>query len=114
MSYFVLLKLARCRTLNKFILERCLRQLKPRLYSINNDDTNSKKQELKRQRWARRKEIKARFIKDFQQTRQKVEEIIERENIWTIPNFLCIGRVLSTPCLGYLIVSQDYQVNSKF
>lgn len=126
MSFPVLLQFARCRTFNQYLLDKCIRQLKPRLYSNSNDDTYNKKQELKNQRHARRREIKARFIqnvqqtklrveeikKNVQQTRQKVEEIIERENIYTIPNFLCIGRILSTPFLGYLIVSQDYEVKN--
>ncbi|OXU19194.1 hypothetical protein TSAR_001962 [Trichomalopsis sarcophagae] len=110
MSYSLLLQLARCRTFNRCILERCLKEFRPRLYCINNDDAYTRKQELKRQRRARRTEIKARLIKDFQQTKQKVEQIIERENIWTVPNFLCIGRILTTPCISYLIVYQDYQV----
>ena len=52
-------------TFNVFIceiLEGCLRQLQPRLYSINNNDIYCKKGELKRQHWVQRKEIKARFI----------------------------------------------------
>ncbi|XP_058790120.1 probable cardiolipin synthase (CMP-forming) isoform X2 [Phymastichus coffea] len=105
-----------------------MKHLRPRLYYNNNDSTYNKKHELKNQRHSRRKEIKARFIlnvqqtreqtkqrvekikRNVQQTKQKVEEIIERENIYTIPNFLCIGRILSTPFLGYLIVSQDYEI----
>ncbi|XP_014216298.1 probable cardiolipin synthase (CMP-forming) isoform X2 [Copidosoma floridanum] len=85
MSYFMLQQLSRCRVINR-------------------------RQEIKRQKRARRKEIRARLIQDFKQTKQKVEEIIERENIYTIPNFLCIGRILTTPGLGYLIVIQDYQL----
>lgn len=112
MSYFAILRLTQCRTLNRCILERCLKQLRPRLYCINTDDAYNKRQELKSQRRARRNEIKARLIQDFKQTKQKVEEIIERENIWTIPNFLCVGRILITPCLSYLIVSQDYHVST--
>ena len=54
------------------------------------------------------------LLKDFQKIRQKFEEIIEREKIWNIPNVLYIRRILSTPCLEYLIVSQNYQVSSKF
>lgn len=111
MSYLIL-QLTRCRSLNlnRYILQKCLNQLNPRLYCIDNNDAYNKRQELKKLRKARRKEIKARLIQDIKQTRQKVEKIIERENIWTVPNFLCIGRILSTPFLGYLIVSQDYQV----
>lgn len=114
MSYLFLRQLTRCRTLsvNRCLVEKCLGQLRPRLHCTDNNDAYNKKQELKNQRRARRKEIKARLIQDIKQTRQKVEQIIERENIWTIPNLLCVGRILTTPCLGYLIVSQDYQVLS--
>lgn len=113
MSY-LLLRLTRCRTLilNKCITEKCSTQLRPKLYCIDGNDAYNKKQELKKQRRAKRKEIKARLIQDLKLTRQKVEQIIERENIWTVPNLLCIARILTTPCLGYLIVSQDYQVFS--
>ncbi|KAJ8674273.1 hypothetical protein QAD02_005535 [Eretmocerus hayati] len=78
--------------------------------AIHNNESFKDKQDIKEQRRAKRKEIKAKFIKDFQKTKQRVEEIIERENVWTIPNFICVGRILTTPYLGYLIVSQDYQI----
>ncbi|XP_014226049.1 probable cardiolipin synthase (CMP-forming) [Trichogramma pretiosum] len=110
MSYFAVLRLTRCRTLDRCLIERSFRQVVPRLYSVNNDEAYDRKQEIKRLRRVRRKEIKARLIQDFEKTKKRVEEIIERENIWTIPNFLCVGRILSTPWLSYLIVSQDYKV----
>ena len=63
-----------------------------------------------KERIPRRKALKARILRDFQQTKEKVELYIERENIWTIPNFLCISRIITSPYLGYLIVSHEYQV----
>ncbi|KAG5682945.1 hypothetical protein PVAND_012262 [Polypedilum vanderplanki] len=40
--------------------------------------------------------------------RTKVEEVIERENIFTIPNFLCIARIAMSPYLGYVIIHGNY------
>lgn len=37
-----------------------------------------------------------------------VEQIIERENIWTIPNILCVSRIIVCPYLGYLILDSNY------
>jgi cardiolipin synthase len=42
--------------------------------------------------------------------REKVEEVIERENIFTIPNGLCIGRIVMSPYLGYVIVQGDFSL----
>jgi len=42
--------------------------------------------------------------------RERVEEVIERENIFTIPNGLCIGRIIMSPYLGYVIVQGDYSL----
>ena len=42
--------------------------------------------------------------------REKVEEVIERENIFTIPNALCIGRIVMSPYLGYVIVQGDFSL----
>ena len=112
MSCYTILRLAQCKALNKSLIEKCFRQLNSRLYYSNNDDSSRRKQELKKQRLAQRKELKARIIRDIKNTKRRVEEIIERENIWTVPNFICIGRILSTPLLGYLIICQNYQVST--
>lgn len=63
-----------------------------------------------KERAVRRKTWRTRILQDIKHTRRKVEEIIEKENIWTIPNLLCIGRIVTSPFLSYLILSQDYQV----
>lgn len=41
---------------------------------------------------------------------KKIEEIVERENILTIPNLLCVGRGILAPYVGYVIVQGDYQL----
>lgn len=60
------------------------------------------------------RERQGRLVKDLREkqtkVRERVEEIIERENILTIPNLLCVGRGLMAPYLGYVIVDQDYRL----
>jgi cardiolipin synthase (CMP-forming) len=52
------------------------------------------------------------LVQDIKETRTKVkervEEIIERENVWTVPNVLCVARGLLSPYIGYTIVCSDY------
>ncbi|GJQ66155.1 hypothetical protein Trydic_g4217 [Trypoxylus dichotomus] len=54
------------------------------------------------------------LLKDIKDTKNKVkgkvEEIIERENIYTIPNFLCVSRILISPYLGVLILQAHFHV----
>ncbi|XP_072385928.1 probable cardiolipin synthase (CMP-forming) isoform X4 [Diabrotica undecimpunctata] len=40
--------------------------------------------------------------------REKVEEVIERENVYTLPNFLCVTRIALSPYLGFLIVETQF------
>lgn len=47
---------------------------------------------------------------DLKKVREKVEEVIERENIFTIPNALCISRIALSPYLGYVIVQGDFSL----
>lgn len=60
------------------------------------------------------KEHQGRLVKDLREkqtkVRERVEGIIERENVLTIPNLLCVGRGLMAPYLGYVIVEQDYRL----
>ncbi|GLV40146.1 Cardiolipin synthase [Carabus blaptoides fortunei] len=42
--------------------------------------------------------------------KERMEEAIERENIYTIPNFLCIFRIAMTPYLGMLIVQSNFDL----
>lgn len=54
------------------------------------------------------------LLKDIKETRDKVkekmEEIIERENVLTIPNLLCISRIVMSPFLGYLILQSEFHL----
>ena len=109
MSYFILPAFGRCRAVNRYNLEKCLHHLQSRLYygkseSRRHNHVNGK------ERIPRRKVLKARILRDFQETKERVELYIEKENIWTIPNLLCITRIVTSPYLSYLIVSHDYQV----
>lgn len=60
------------------------------------------------------REKKEFIINDIKQTKSKMKErmgeVIVRENIYTIPNLLCIGRIVASPYLGYLIVEQNYHM----
>ncbi|XP_077284828.1 cardiolipin synthase [Arctopsyche grandis] len=60
------------------------------------------------------KEKKAIVIKDILETKskvkEKIEEVIERENIYTIPNFLCVARIAMSPYLAYTILQENYQL----
>ncbi|XP_045461635.1 probable cardiolipin synthase (CMP-forming) [Harmonia axyridis] len=53
------------------------------------------------------------LMKDIRETkdkvREKVENIIEKENVYTIPNFLCLSRIVLSPYLGLLIVQSDFE-----
>lgn len=61
-------------------------------------------------------EKKDDFVKDMrikktmvkERVREKMEEIVERENVFTIPNLLCVGRGVLAPYLGYVIIEQHY------
>ncbi|KRT81571.1 hypothetical protein AMK59_5989, partial [Oryctes borbonicus] len=53
--------------------------------------------------------ILLRDIKDTKdRVKERVEEIIERENIYTIPNFLCVSRILISPYLGVLVLQAHF------
>ncbi|XP_049543195.1 probable cardiolipin synthase (CMP-forming) [Anopheles darlingi] len=45
-----------------------------------------------------------------EKVRERVEEVIERENVATIPNLLCIGRIVASPYLGYVIVQSEFRL----
>ncbi|KAK4297528.1 hypothetical protein Pmani_030065 [Petrolisthes manimaculis] len=52
------------------------------------------------------------LMDDFKETkakvREKMDEIIERENIWTIPNLLCVSRICLSPVLSYMVLCSNY------
>ncbi|XP_031630837.1 probable cardiolipin synthase (CMP-forming) [Contarinia nasturtii] len=41
---------------------------------------------------------------------REMEEIVERENIFTIPNLLCVTRSFLAPYIGYVITQEHYQL----
>ncbi|XP_018579669.2 probable cardiolipin synthase (CMP-forming) [Anoplophora glabripennis] len=73
-------------------------------FKQNKDKLRDTEQRLKEKRQA--------LIQDIKQTRNKVKEkvegIIERENIYTIPNLLCVARIILSPYLGLLIVQSEF------
>lgn len=112
MNYFTVLRFKqRSAVLNKGLIEQCLKQYlmcQGRLCVIESE--NRYRHCIAKERAIRRKTWRTRILQDIKHTRRKVEEIIEKENIWTIPNLLCMGRIVTSPFLSYLILSQDYQV----
>ncbi|XP_047471899.1 probable cardiolipin synthase (CMP-forming) isoform X2 [Penaeus chinensis] len=58
------------------------------------------------------KEAGQDLLDDIKEKKAKVKErmdaIIERENIWTIPNLLCVSRIAFSPYLCHLVLSADY------
>nr|XP_045618540.1 cardiolipin synthase (CMP-forming)-like [Procambarus clarkii] len=52
------------------------------------------------------------LLEDFKEkkakVREKMDKIIERENIWTVPNLLCVGRIALSPLLVHLVISANY------
>jgi len=112
MNCFTILRFKHCTTLNKSLIEHCLTRYVPvcqaRFYVVESESRY--RQRVSPNERAQRKPLRVRIVQNFKHTRRKVEEIIERENIWTIPNLLCMGRIVTSPFLSYLILSQDYQV----
>ncbi|KAI6188861.1 Cardiolipin synthase [Aphelenchoides besseyi] len=50
-----------------------------------------------------------RLIKTSTETHEKMEKLSDvPDNVWTIPNAICIARICATPLIGYLVVSQAY------
>ncbi|CAF4910618.1 unnamed protein product [Pieris macdunnoughi] len=54
------------------------------------------------------------LIKDILETKAKVKEkiegVVEKENVFTIPNILCFTRIAMSPYLGYVIMQDDYHL----
>lgn len=70
--------------------------------------------EQKRIKVKQQKEHIIQGIRDKKSQVQKkvreMEEIVERENIVTIPNILCVARSVLAPYIGYVIIQGDYQL----
>lgn len=59
-------------------------------------------------------QTKSKFIlDDIKETKLKVQDTI-KENIWTIPNMLCMTRIVFSPYLGYLIVNGNFKYALSF
>ncbi|CAL4082870.1 unnamed protein product, partial [Meganyctiphanes norvegica] len=61
------------------------------------------------------KERKAQVIEDIKETKtqvkERVSEVVERENIWTIPNMLCVGRLVISPVIFQMILAGEYNTS---
>lgn len=59
-------------------------------------------------------QTKSKFIlDDIKETKSKVRDTI-KENVWTIPNMLCMARILLSPYLGFLIVNGNFEYGLCF
>ncbi|CAG4986593.1 unnamed protein product [Colias eurytheme] len=60
------------------------------------------------------REKKDDIIKDIRETKAKVKEklegVVERENVFTVPNILCVMRIAMSPYLGYVILQDNYNL----
>ncbi|XP_011338317.2 probable cardiolipin synthase (CMP-forming) isoform X2 [Ooceraea biroi] len=111
MSCFGILRCKQSIVLNKGLIEHCMRQyLMCQTRCVTRSENYYRHYTDAKERAVRRRALRIRILQDFKHTRRKVEEIIERENIWTVPNLLCMGRIVTSPFLSYLILSQDYQI----
>lgn len=58
------------------------------------------------------------ILSDIKETKvkmkEKMEEVIEKENIYTVPNLLCISRICLSPLLGYFIIHGQYSYALAF
>lgn len=71
--------------------------------------------ELRKEQLLEKRDV---FVKDMRKTKsrvrervkEKMEEIVERENVMTVPNLLCVGRAALSPYLAYVVIQQDYRV----
>ncbi|XP_047537238.1 probable cardiolipin synthase (CMP-forming) [Vanessa atalanta] len=57
---------------------------------------------------------KEHLVKDILETRakvrEKIEEVVEKENVFTVPNILCMTRIAMSPYLGYVILQDNYNL----
>ncbi|KAK1133222.1 hypothetical protein K0M31_014575 [Melipona bicolor] len=112
MSQFAILCFKQSTISSRYWLKRCLKQYlfyHARVFS-NGINNRHKSYITKRENVSKSKAFKLRVLQNIKQTKRKVEVIIEKENIWTVPNFLCVARIFTSPYLSYLILSQDYQI----
>lgn len=116
MNCFTVSRFGHYTALNKSLIEHCSRRYLPmcqaRFYVSSNENRYRQRINGANERM-QKKALRLRIVQNFKRTRRKVEEIIERENIWTIPNLLCMGRIVTSPFLSYLVLSQDYQVRGN-
>ncbi|XP_033303902.1 probable cardiolipin synthase (CMP-forming) [Bombus bifarius] len=111
MNQFTILCFKQSTISSRYWFERCLRQYlvyHARVYS--NGINNHKNYIVKKENISKKKALRLQILQDIKQTKRKVEVIIDKENIWTVPNILCMGRIVTSPYLSYLILSQDYQI----
>lgn len=92
--------------LNIRFMSRCIRCTHNSSILLNH--SSRKKQKSRSLQFAEKVRVKIQSAK--RETRRKVHKKIHeiKENILTIPNGLCVLRIISTPILAYLVLSEFY------
>lgn len=75
---------------------------------ILSENIENRKNQLRETRKIIVQDIRNKKTK-VQEKVKEIEEIVDRENILTVPNLLCVGRSFLAPYIGYIIVQENYQ-----
>lgn len=74
------------------------------------DNFHERTQQLHENLQEKKQQLQENIRDTKSKMREKVGEVIERENIFTVPNGLCIGRIIMSPYLGYVIIQGDFSL----
>ncbi|XP_050667966.1 probable cardiolipin synthase (CMP-forming) [Leptidea sinapis] len=84
---------------------------KIRLKSVEIVRDIKQKREITSQKFKEKKKV---IMKDILKTkakvREKFEEVVEKENVFTVPNILCVARIAMSPYLGTVILQEEYSL----
>ncbi|GAB6021711.1 hypothetical protein CHUAL_004291 [Chamberlinius hualienensis] len=53
-------------------------------------------------------ETRVKIKETTEKIKEKLEETIVKENIFTVPNYLCVTRIILSPVLGYLVLQNNF------
>uniref|UniRef100_A0A182U6W4 cardiolipin synthase (CMP-forming) n=1 Tax=Anopheles melas TaxID=34690 RepID=A0A182U6W4_9DIPT len=91
-----------------------LKKKQPRVVAVKSVEGSELLQNVLQKNKQLLQEKRDGLVRDIRERKDKVkervEEVIERENVATVPNLLCIGRIVASPYLGYVIVQGDFRL----